>query len=124
MGELDMKRILLVALVGLVVSGPALAQSALLTGNVMLKFCTSKSEKKQSLCIWYLKGFLDAEVVLESFGATTLPYCVPAQVTLGQKKALFVKHLQANPEKWHLMAGSIFAFAMIEKFPCKKVPKK
>lgn len=45
-------------------------------------------------------------------------YCLPEEITLRQIIAIFLKHVEQNPERWHQSAGLEFGNAMRKAFPC------
>jgi hypothetical protein len=114
-----MKRAIAAALVASVVSGPAMAAKDNNSGNQLLEDCTSKRGSiSRGFCTGFVQGFMHGITVFKKIGAT-IPYCTPDQVTIGQRRDIFINYLQAHPESRHNYAGMLYSLAMTEKFPCK-----
>jgi hypothetical protein len=118
-----MKRIILAALVGLVVSGPAMAAKDNNSGNQLLENCTGETYIEKGMCIGFVTGFMHGRYVFRERGGVVL-YCESPHVTIGQRRDIVINYLQAHPESRHQLAGKLYALAMKEKFPCKQEPKK
>ena len=115
-----MKRIILAALVGVLVSGPVNAQSGF-TGNVMHEACKAPEDSDvYLLCGTYISGV--AHILLNrEFYTKILPkICIPPGVTNGQIIDITKKFLREQPEMRDAVAGGIVIIAVAEAFPCPK----
>lgn len=99
--------------------------------KAVLRLTDNTSYKDQDICdAEYCTGF----VVSASAGyraITALSYkhhgreqrqCIPNGVTTGQEVRVFVKWLEAHPEKLHDEAFFLFFDAMKDAFPCESEP--
>jgi hypothetical protein len=47
------------------------------------------------------------------------PFCIPNDVTMGQKVAVVVKHIDEHPEEMHLYFTVLAYEALLRAWPCK-----
>jgi hypothetical protein len=113
-----MKRILLAALVGLVVSGPAWGD--MMDGNKLFPFCrdAEKDYYSNGFCDGYITGVYDA-LQGKGKGLNGVTFCPPNGVTIGQLSDIVKKWLVDNPQHRHFVADSLLVAALSEAFPCK-----
>ncbi len=73
-----------------------------------------------SECVAFLSGVIDTYGMLMILEAIPKAVCSPGKATQEQLRQVFLKYMNANPEKWHQAATSnaIVAFAMA--WPCKE----
>ena len=121
----------LTALFALAVVTPVSAQPdsgyGFYTGNALMRLCknTDRTEStpdfaSYSECVAFLSGVIDTYGMLMNLEAIPKAVCSPVKVTQEQLRQVFLKYMNANPEKWHHAAAShaIVAFAMA--WPCKE----
>ena len=92
------------------VAGPASA--AFFDGNDLYEACQSKTD---SFGLGYMSGVTDFARV-QFKGAL----CISPRVKAGQVYDLFCAYLTKHPEKRHLPAQFLAAYALTEAFPCQK----
>ena len=114
-----MKRIILAALVGVLVSGLVWATS----GNDLQKTCLSeKGDFDNGICLGFIKGITEMIITLRSIGGLTVRFrgiCIPeGKFTVGQGADVVKKYLADNPAKRHLSASFLVMAAMRNSFPC------
>jgi hypothetical protein len=119
-----MKRIILAAMVGVLVSGPAWSKDVdPLSGNFWLKTCTSTVEKVMEHCLGFVYGLSEGLMVFEgtyikvgdSYEKVS-SYCMPDGLNLGQLKDILVKFLRDHPEKRHERVSVLFSEATRKAF--------
>jgi hypothetical protein len=109
-----MKRIILAALVGVMVSLFSARLAALenmYTGNAWQNICQTDS----SLCIGFLMGFDNAV----QYSRELEKSCSPELTTYGQRKDILNNYLSARPESRHLNLAILISRAFAEAWPCK-----
>jgi hypothetical protein len=84
--------------------------------------CTNFSS---GVCAGYVNGvndglFFAAVQQARTAADVKMPYCIPHKVNIDEMSAVFVKYLNANPEKWHKPAATLLIDALSRAFPCKK----
>lgn len=94
------------------------------SGNYWLQVCSEPSTASTT-CGMYAAGLaqgITAGVALakRDAGASEAyrPYCTPSGVVIRQERDIFVRYLQAHPERRHEVAIVLFIEAMQEAFPC------
>ena len=116
-----MKRIIIAALVGVLVSGPINAQSDF-TGNVLHESCKAPEDSDvYLLCGAYISGVAHILLNRKFYSQKILSkICIPPSVTNGQIIDITKKFLREQPEMRDAVAGGIVIIAVAEAFPCKK----
>ena len=66
----------------------------------------------------YYKVYEYAGYVLGVFDSTAPFLCVPNNVNKSQILAMVAKHLNSNPENWHLPAKTLVQSSLFETFSC------
>lgn len=120
--------ILLLLLVG--VMGKANAEYFTKVGD-LLRYCQTHVDSDHrdlwehaqeaelaSQCSGYVKGIVDAEDALNSWGYTEKHYCLPPKVTTQQLVRVVVKSIEEVPEYHHMSAGRFVLTALHAAFPC------
>jgi hypothetical protein len=68
-------------------------------------------------------GYLYIRALGDRFNGRAQRKCIPDGVTTGQEVRVFVKWLEAHPEKLHDEAFFLFLDAMKDAFPCENQPQ-
>ena len=116
-----------IALVGLLVSGSAVA----LDGNGLLSACQTTirySEGAKDVspvdvgqCTGIVEGVEGAVIILNDSVKPGMKTCYPANGTTNiQKARIVVKYMLEHPEQLHLPAAALTLIAYAGAFPCKK----
>lgn len=118
-----MKRIILAALVGVLVTSTA--EATYVDGNELKRLCGDQaSVALQSICVGYITGIADELLSLQPAGFFSddwPPVCVPWKVIkIRQMTDVVKKYLADHPEKLHLVGSLLVNLALREAFPCKK----
>jgi hypothetical protein len=111
----------ILAVLALLVGGGAARAEDFMTGNYWLGRCSDESELAKAQCVAFLMGVDQYNEMLNLFEHTQknqLRYCPPAGVTVGQMRAIAVKHLRDNPASLHLPFVMLATEAFIQAFPC------
>jgi hypothetical protein len=134
-------RITLAAATGLVmslmlVSGAASAEKYLkgrFTGEEMLKYCKATVNEpvrdfERGVCIGFIDGFLAGHHAAglwhalhhreESINDVFGQLCVPTSANRTELAELFVKYLEARPNKREWNAGTLLEAALSAAYPC------
>lgn len=124
----------LIALLILVCSLPAAAQR---DGNLMVRAChlavdhengqrLSEDQTTDALsCISYIAGFRDALQLVSQLGKSNIAFCPPPDgLSATQAARVYVKYLDAHPEKLQEAPATLLALSLVEAFPCKVPPQK
>lgn len=87
------------------------------TGNQALAFCTRDggAEFNMSHCLGLVAGLYDANLVWNK-----QHICLPANVTLGQIRDVFIRHIQQQASERHWSAGALMNNALVAAFPCPR----
>ena len=91
------------------------------TGNRLLDACTSQDNAKFWMCAGYLEGVEDGLILFQS----TLDkkyFCIPGNVTYGQRLDVVVKWLRENPEARQNNSRAIVLIAYGKAWPCQSSP--
>lgn len=102
------------------------------SGNTVLAKCKtalrsldgkSESSFDRGYCIGWINAAISAYPIVRYY-ADHLPLssdlrCIPEEVTNQQIVQVFVKWMEAHPEKLHLDPFGLFSAAMEEAFPCE-----
>jgi hypothetical protein len=67
-------------------------------------------------CTGFITGVVDATEGLRSLQSK--PYCVPAEVTLGQLNDVVLRYMQANPANRSLAASALVIAAVSDAYGC------
>ncbi len=85
------------------------------TGQQMKTFC----QKDELYCVLYAVGFVEGRFyALNALNPATKPFCIPTGVSNSQLAAVYIKHLNDNPNELHLPSGATFFKAIKQAFPC------
>ena len=115
-------------------SGKAHAQS-MLTGNALLKVCSSQQESSQRECVSYLYGFLrgmayqrsvtttllgsiEPKKPVEYFDSVLKIYCFPEDIKMRQIELIVIKYLSENPNELHVSSSELVLKSIMEAYPC------
>ena len=79
-------------------------------------FDANKSYKKEDVAC--ITG-LDVVTLMNLAPANDPPFCVPNDVTLGQRVAVVVKYIDEHPEDMHLEFFLLASEALRAAWPCK-----
>ena len=110
-----MKRIILAALVGVLVSGPAAA--AYTSGNQVYSSCT----RDKYYCMEYAAAWADGYYAGYSLAGKPLEYiCLPKEIINQQLGDILFRYLEQHPNSRHLKISDLAFKALDEAFPCKK----
>jgi hypothetical protein len=104
---------LAVAIISLL-AGPAWAT----TCQTIVDVCKTQSGWDGGFCTGYAAGVWHGTSVILQGKAPPYGYCVPAEATNGQIRAVLGKWLENHPEKYHLPANECVVMALSEAFPC------
>lgn len=104
----------IIAILALFVSLSAYAGK---TTNELLDSCVNDNSFSQGFCIGYLNGSTSAMKYMPN---VMNDLCVPAEVTMGQMQAIFIKWAKNNPQDWHIEADFSIVASLKETYPCKK----
>jgi hypothetical protein len=106
---------------GLLVSSGAWAAEDPHSGNALLRTCTDEDFGESMLCLGYVFGVSQGLQAVISQPGKTPTVCIPeTQVSIGQRRDIFVKYMKSHPESRHLIGISLYFNAMREAFPCPK----
>jgi hypothetical protein len=115
--EVTMKRIFFLTVILLTLNFPAFAQQDINSGNfIRNEIC--KGDGNSSACMAFVLGALNGMYVHASLSDTKLFFCEPNGVTNGQKRDVFIKYMNNNPEHMHENAAEILYVSLIKAFPC------
>ena len=93
------------------------ASASYLTGNTLMDFVrdeeSGKNSSANSMLLGYIAGVHD---VFD--GMWDNKVCIPNNAPLGQLKAVVVKYLKSNPERWAKSADMLVYAALQSAFPC------
>lgn len=132
---LTMKRFVVIALMSLVPSMFAFAQSKgvltndTLTASMLYQMCAHSSretpqahEFAEQTCISYLRGMTDGMAVMQGLFDNGTSVCLPsgAPIDVPSARRIFTEWLKSHPETGDKSAGLAAAFSIIWAFPCKK----
>jgi Rap1a immunity proteins len=88
-----------------------------LTGNDLLRFCSSHEAFETNMCTGYIEGVRDG-LMFATVSLKSKPFfSVPNKVSSDQLRDVVVKYLRDNPETRHKPAGMLTIFALKEAFP-------
>ena len=120
-----MKKLIFFVVFGVTIGTTGVAVAAFLTGNELLKRCSSSSYN-QGLCHGYIEGILDEgeladeqDKVNRYLLRSKWRACIPIAVRSGQLEDVVKKFLTDKPEIRHFSAASLVGAAMANAFPCK-----
>jgi hypothetical protein len=96
---------------------------AKITGNDLLRFCTSDPNSvEQSYCLGYLSGLMDGVMAANILAAHPQIFDAPQGADVLQVRDIVVKSLQQSPKDRHLEAVVLVMRALKEAFPPKPSP--
>jgi hypothetical protein len=84
-------------------------------GNDLYEAC--KDDASQ-FCVGYLMGA--ADVASNTVVATTL--CIPHEATAGRLRSVLMRYLDEHPEQREEPAYRVVLLALLDAFPCERVP--
>jgi Rap1a immunity proteins len=110
----------------------------MIDGNLMREACSAaREDQKYAFCLGFLTGAIEAVEWGVGFGiASTLDpndegpspdsrpadrilgYCLPADASMSQIRAVYVAYLDDNPGKLHDQAFGLLHIALIQNYPC------
>ena len=106
-------------LLSTVMCGNVTAEMEDVSGALLKRVCSSYVERPagtlDGMCIGYVVGVMS---VVEY----TKYFCRPIKSTHSQATLVVKKYLSEHPEKLHLDADGLVLEALIEAFPCPKLP--
>ena len=121
----SMKKLIFMALFGVMVGAANVAEAAFLTGNELLRRCSSSSYN-QGLCHGYIEGVLDEGELANTqknlnryFLRSKWRVCIPIAVRSAQLEDIVKKFLTNEPEIRHFSAASLVGAALANAFPCR-----
>ena len=118
-----MKYLLMVVLLFSFEQSNAVNVTSYVFGNELLDFCGAGINKtnalKGNMCNGYIMGIVDSHAVLSAWDGTEMRFCLPESLVISQLVRIVTKHLQENPGKLHLSAGSLVSNALSLAFPCE-----
>lgn len=136
LGGLKMKRFVTAALVSLMPSMCAFAQSKgmstndTLTASMLYQMCAHSSretpqahEFAEQTCISYLRGMTDGMAVMQGLFDKGTPVCIPSggvPIDVPRARQIYTDWLKSHPETGDKSAGLVASFAIIWAYPCKK----
>lgn len=109
----------------LLAAPPAVAQSEAAEGPVagyqsagaLGQLCTDSSSYGQGYCFAYIAAVADAVRAYQAWLGLK-DVCLPARVSQGRLRDVFVDYLTANPSLGGDQAASIIVLALQAQFPC------
>lgn len=88
-----------------------------LTGNDLLRFCTSHEAFEVNVCVGYIEGVRDG-LMWATVSLKSKPFfMVPKKASSDQLNEIVVKYLKDNPETRHKPAGMLTFEALNKAFP-------
>jgi len=117
-----MKRIILVALVGVLVTSTA--EATFKRGNDLFRECNAERETfSKGVCIGFIQAVVGGFVwnFKEGVFKDFVPkICLPKGATTAQLTDIVRKYLTDHPENRHYNAESLVILSVRNAFPCKK----
>lgn len=123
----------ILAALALFAAAPALAQGkpgdaavgGYQSARALTGLCTDTSSYGQSYCYAYIAAAADTVRAYQAWMGLN-DVCLPARVSQGQLRDIFVDYARAHPESGDDQAASIVVLALGEKFPCAaaRAPRK
>ena len=111
----------------LVILSASASASSNFNGNDMLEGCKKVTELPHEagnldfgsgLCVGVISGVIHASE-FAGFEHGTKLFCMPDGVSILQIARIMHKYLSETPEVLHVTAGTLTAFALSNKYPCK-----
>ena len=119
-----MKRIILAALVGVLVSGAAWGKNRTHTGSYWYEECLNPEVSHQLNCMTYVLGVSQGVIIMRRItkfktGEENIAgICFPKNVNNRQIRDIYFEYLKNNPKTRHKNAGWLFILSMKDAFPC------
>ena len=118
---MDMKRILLITLLSLLLSGTANATS----GTALLEQCSANTATgvgavKMSSCIGYISGVIDTLKMDTARGHIENTLCIPKGVGIVPLRDVAIRLINNAPEYQNYTASVLVMAALNSEFPCPK----
>jgi hypothetical protein len=102
---------------------PRGAGAMYVSGNDLVNNCMSERKQDIYACVHYVAGVIDYHTVMQSLGtAPTLPFCIPAGVSITEAAFVVLTYLRNQPQHEGFIAAMAVPMALNKKFPCKRVP--
>ena len=121
-----MFRIVLVAVFAMLFASNSLAQKSAAqpepifqSGKKLYQICQNKEAFPDGFCLGYVVGIADA-LTGPSKGYRGRTFCIPVGSIQNQIEFAVKKWLESNPDKRHLNAPDLVAWALSEAFPCRR----
>ncbi len=120
-----MNRFVLFAVVVMFFVGTSIAQDSVAqtepifqSGNKLYQLCQSKNAFPDGFCLGYVVGIADA-LTGPKKGYRGRTFCVPVGSIQHQIEDAVKTWLGNNPDKRHINAPDLVAWALSEAFPCR-----
>ena len=120
-----MFRIVFVAVVAMLFANISFAQKPasvpepiFQSGNKLYQICQSKDAFPDGFCLGYVIGIADA-LTGPSKGYRGRTFCIPVGSIQNQIEDAVKTWLGSNPDKRHINAPDLVAWALSEAFPCR-----
>ena len=88
------------------------------TGASLLSYCDSKPGFEQGVCSGFIVSVSDTHNTLANWRDLPKAFCIPAGVSRGQIREVFIKYAKEHPNKLHTSASSLVINAFIQAFHC------
>ena len=116
-----MTRLLISAVFAVLIAPAARAEG--LDGTKLYEICGHHdfSSSENTVCAYYVKGFIEGMLFGDFSAKVTVGYCPPEEgISVEQGRLIIEKYMRDNPAILHRHAGVIAGEALLTAFPCKK----
>ncbi len=113
----------LVLLAVMMWAGAASAAEDVNSGNFFQKYHCSNPDSPTSELVTYAQGFaigVMAASILSGKDETVMPYCIPENVTYGQRARVLCHYLRDTPAETHMDISILSVRAYSKAWPCKE----
>lgn len=96
------------------------AESAYMTGDLLLRKCATKEDERGFSCRGYIAGVIDYHRLVRSLGtAPSVDFCIPSGTNMDIVTEVVIEYLASNPQHEDFIAAPAVAMALYQAFPCK-----
>lgn len=96
------------------------AESAYMTGDLLLRKCSTSNDDPNFSCRGYIAGVVDYHRLVRSLGtAPGVDFCIPTGTSMDIVTEVVIQYLAANPQHEDFIAAPAVAMALYQAFPCK-----
>lgn len=98
----------------------AAAHAQAVSGDTMLELCSSNDETTKTICIGYVRGFMDGTAYQATVTQQKTFYCLnDPNLNYPDLAEIFRKWLDGHRQELSKPGGVLLATAMKETFPCR-----